>query len=148
MDSDRPNLNDQCLSGSDEEPHHQDSLSTSPISPQKKPPTLLCLNCGELGHLIKRCSRTNVSDEDRVHMDEIVRIRQAEIKEAKRIRRAELRQTPENKKKAREYELSDRRKEAYQLRRSSDEYKEKQKEYRESDEYKAKYLFIYSMIFI
>ena len=62
-------LNDQHISGSDEEHDHLKSLPTIPNSPQKKPLTLLCLNCGELGHLIKRCLRTNVSNEDRVHIE-------------------------------------------------------------------------------
>jgi len=112
---------------SESEPNEQ---NTRHKSPQKTPRKYICFNCGELGHLKKHCL-VHVAEEDRVHIDEIVR-------QAKRARRAELRQIPENKQKNREYAQSNSRKAAQKLRRSSDDFKEKQKQIRESDEYKAK----------
>ena len=84
----------------------------------------LCLNCGELGHIKKKCPLREVSDEARVIVNE-------KIKEIKRIRRAEYRQTPENKKKSSEYERSPHRKELKKQQRETEGYKTKQKEYRE-----------------
>ena len=83
----------------DSEPEPTEEIKNTHQQSTKIVPRKLCLHCGQQGHLKKNCSLQHFSDEDRVRIDEIVRVQLAEIKEAKRIRRAELRQTPENKKK-------------------------------------------------
>lgn len=70
-----------------------------------------------------------MSDADRIIIDEKNRARK---KETHRINRAKYRNSPKGKKKEREYEQSEKRKEARVLLKTNDDYKAKQKEYKES----------------
>ena len=43
-----------------------DKENTQHSSPKRKPPTHLCMKCGELGHLTKKCVVQFLSDADRI----------------------------------------------------------------------------------
>ena len=143
---------------SDDEPHVNDQDEPQQGTRTQQTRQRLCYNCGELGHSKNKCPVLHVSDADRIVIDEQIRARK---KEAQRINRAKYRNSPKGKKKEREYEQSEKRKEARLLREKelqengytkpnevykakrkeylqSEEFKAKRKEYRQSEEYKAK----------